>query len=172
MNTKVNNWIPTKSYLKDDVVLYGNKYYFALKKNSNFRPDMYNSSVHGSANSPNSVWATDEKFLWLPSYNESLSNSPRLRVFDRDKPYFHVRPDGINHQLSGIRCVFSERKLIECRAIATFLNIKEGFKKFVFDLPKGYDRSDSIYCICREWIVTPKFYDNYTISAIFEEVVV
>jgi phage-related protein len=167
MNVEILDWNGYIQYQKNDVVRYGGSYYFALKKHMSFNPSVYNDDNYSDGNA---IWATDKKLLWAPSYGIELDNQPSLKAYNAESPYFNIANDGINIHKEAIQISFNNMTNRECKAIITFLNIKEGYKSFLFDLPKPYNKT--IKCICRSWSIAYQFFDNNGITAVFKEVIV
>lgn len=170
MNIRVSDWNSTKKYVADDVVREAGRYFFAARSNTSFRPSLYNNENQGGLYAPNAIWLTDDYFTWLPSYGMTIENNPRTVSYDNVMPYFQIKGDGINIHTVGIKQIFDNRTLVQAKAILAFLNNKKGANKFYFAMPEQYGKT--ISCICREWSCQFKFYNNFVVSANFEEVVV
>jgi len=63
--------------------------------------------------------------------------------------------------------VFENRNLYQYTAILHFLTTRAGVEKFYFIPPSPFNVIKTF--ICSEWTANQQFYENYTITAKFEE---
>lgn len=166
----ISSWQGSTNYGKHSIVIYGNYYYYAAYSHtstSNFTTDLNNGAWVGTIVDNRE---TKPYFTWVPSYkfvNESL---PRMRTIQFGDGYMQDVKDGINNLLLSAEYRFDNIELDEARAILHFLRVREGAESFVFVPPAPYNVIKRFKC--KQWTDTVNFYNNYSITAKFTEVLV
>jgi phage-related protein len=75
----------------------------------------------------------------------------------------------INNNLLNLSIAFNNRDINEHAAICHFLEVREGEESFLFTPPEPFNELKSF--ICLRWTPVAEFYDNYSVSAEFLEVI-
>ena len=168
-------WDTNVTYKKNDIVYYTvvNKFYYSLVDNNkdnngtNVPKDSINSEFWGGyiQDSNNDV---KPHFIWSPSYNSSVNPVPRIRLIQFDDGVSSRMKQGINNVLLTLDLVFENRNYNEAEAINHFLYARAGIESFLFLPPRPYNKRRRF--ICKNWSMTPSFYDNVNTRASFEEV--
>lgn len=162
------SWIAGKLYNKNDIVLNGSYYYYALQAHVSapaFITD-YNNNLWGGVITYNGI--TKPHFIWKSSYNHSNENQPRLKKIQFGDGYSQSLQDGINNILMQQTLPFENIDLNEYTAILHFLYYRFGSESFVFVPPAPFGIMKLFKC--EKWTNVQAFYNNYTINAIFTEV--
>ena len=119
--------------------------------------------------------AAKAKFIWSPSYNFSVQHEPRTSTITFGNGYQQRFKDGIYNNLLKFSLKFEHRDTKEAKAINHFLKARDGVESFVFEnIPEPHnDLQNGGYTkifVCKSWTSEYVFYNNYTITAEFEEV--
>ena len=169
----INTW-SAASYLKNDIVSTANDegevyYWYAV--------DDFSSSVSPTVASNDwigrgllntaGVSSNLPEFNWKPSYSASTNIEPRVLNVRFGDGYEQRMADGINNKLLVLNLTFDKRNEKETLAINHFLNIRGGAEAFIFTPPSPFSARKKF--ICKKFSTNYVFYDNYTISATFEE---
>lgn len=112
---------------------------------------------------------TKPNFTWIPSYQNTVNNQPRVQVLKFGDGYESRVPDGINVVLPIYNLRFENRDVNEATAILHFLSQRQGAESFIWNGRPPYQRQ--LRYVCREWNDTQNFDNNFTIEAKFEQVV-
>lgn len=170
----IQSWANSTNYLKDDIVLSNNNYYYALQNHQSNPSQTFNQTI---ADNPN-LWGgmgidtttnTNKPFfIWKPSYSSSVTISPKVKVIKFGDGYEQRTRDGINSILLDIDLSFDNRSSTEATAILHFLHEKSSYKSFLFLPSPPYNTMKKF--VCRTWSHSTIFYDNQSIKAKFEEV--
>ena len=169
-------WNTSITYKKNDIVYHitETKFYYSLIDN--------NYSSVADANQPtnsidNQFWGgyiqdsnNDIKphFIWSPSYNSSINPVPRIRLIQFGDGVSSRFRDGINNVLLTLDLVFENRNYNEAEAINHFLYARAGVESFLFLPPRPYNKRRRF--ICKNWSMSPTFYDNVNTRCSLEEV--
>jgi phage-related protein len=163
----VNTWSSSTTYNIHDFVKYGDKYYYSLINGNNNNAPSDTSLYWGGVTSYNGQ--TKPKFIFKPSYNNSVSFTPAAKLIRFGDGYEQRVSDGIHNTLLGLNLIFDLRTETETSAINHFLKERKGVESFVYTPQVPFDYAKLF--VCREWETTNIFFNNYTIQARFEEVV-
>ena len=186
----ITEYDSSRTYSRDDIVVVferfasnsvpnsvpkSAKYYYSTSNN--------NSGVDSSSLTDAATWGgvtrwndkTKPEFIWAPSYNNTVDNTPRINSVVFGNGYEQRHKDGIFNNLIKISLKFEHRNTKEAQAINHFLRARNGAESFVFNkLPEPYnDLNAGGYTklfVCKGFTNDFVFYNNYTISATFEEV--
>ena len=162
------SWAQSTYYQKNTRVIYNSKTYYSLishTSSSSFETDKWGGYATFSK-----TGQEKPKFIWIPSYNKSVNHSPKSKTVKFGDGYEQRTQDGINNELLSIDLSFNSRDLYETEAILNFLFRMNGYLSFIFIGNAPYD-SEKLF-VCRNYNSSPVFYDNFNVSATFEEVVV
>jgi|10_taG_2_1085330.scaffolds.fasta_scaffold01081_5 phage-related protein len=107
-------------------------------------------------------------FIWTPSYPVSANQTPRMRAIVFGDGYEQRAQDGINNILLNLSLSFGLRDANQTRAILHFLEARQGTDQFLFTPPDPYSKQKLF--VCKAWASNYNFFDNYDITATFEEV--
>ena len=109
------------------------------------------------------------EFIWMPNYNSSMDFEPKVKSIKMGDGYEQRTPDGINNSLLKFNLNFNGRPLHEATAIIHFLKVRGGAESFVFTPYAPFGKTKLFKC--PNYSVNFEFFNNYAISAVFEEVV-
>jgi phage-related protein len=149
------------------------KYYYSTSNNNLNNTPSPDSSIWGGVTKVEGK--NKPKFIWKPSYNLSVNHTPRTINISFGNGYEQRFQDGIFNDLIKINLKFEHRDIKEAKAINHFLKSRKGVESFVFeniqephnDLTAG---GHVKLFICKAWDSEFVFYNNYTITAQFEQV--
>lgn len=165
----INNWTSSTHYRKNSIVLQDSKYYYALQEHDSgdFAVDLSNNKWGGRLS-----YNSEEKnhFIWQPNYSYSLPMEPKVRTIQFGDGITQSSSDGLNNILLNIDLEFNERNLEEYTAILHFLDNNKGYQSFYFVPPQPFNIVKRF--VCAKWTPSQQFYDNYNISAQFNERVI
>lgn len=170
----VDNWSESSvSYEENDIVYYTvNKkcYYCIVAHTSSASIVPTNASYWGGHIDFDNYGSSESKpnFIWTPSYQAQSSFAPKVNLIKFGDGYEQRVQSDINNSLLSFSASFTERSEKETRAIVHFLDKRNSVESFIFTPPPPYDKA--LKFICREWSSNYNFYDNYSISAKFEQV--
>lgn len=157
-------WVANTAYVTHDIVIQTAQAYYAKV---NHTDASFTLSRWGGRITDNGE--DKPHFIWIPSYDFSVSNQPRVASVRFGDGYEQRMQDGINNHLLTLNFAFEQRKLAETTAILHFLTERKGTESFVFTpLPP---RAKAKRFVCREWEDSQQFYENYSVRATFQEVV-
>ena len=166
----INFWVQNTQYNKDDIITDGVYYYYSSinhTSSSSFATDYSNGLWNGIISNNGE---TKPYFIWVPSYKYINDSVPKVRTIQFGDGYIQDVRDGINNLLLSSEFRFENINLNECTAILHFLYTRAGTESFVFLTPAPYSVLKRFKC--KQWQDTENFYNNYTITAKFNEVVV
>ena len=171
------------NYSKDDIVAVFErfssfsvpktvKYYYSLTSSNQGNTPAADSIYWGGVTSLNC--STKSKFIWSPSYNLQANHKPRVNSVVFGNGYEQRFQDGIFNDLLTINVKFEHRDIKEARAINHFLKSRKAVESFIFeDLPEPHNDLVSAgyrkMFVCKSWTSEFVFYNNYTITADFEQ---
>lgn len=168
-------WSADITYKKNGIVYYTNvnKFHYSLIDNNkdnngtNTPTDSIDNQYWGGyiQDSNNDI---KPHFIWLPSYNSSVNPVPRIRLIQFDDGISSRMKQGINNVLLTLDLVFENRNYNEAEAINHFLYARAGVESFLFLPPRPYNKRRRF--VCKNWSMSPTFYDNVNTRASFEEV--
>lgn len=145
------------------------KFFYARVKitDSTTAPESDTSRFFGYKN--DSQGQERPEFAFVPSYANQVTTSPRVNVIQFGDGYESRQADGISSNLLTINLSFDLRTEREAAAILHFFKERNAVDSFLFTAPAPYG-AEKLY-VCRQWQSTFNFFDNYTISAVLNEVV-
>lgn len=111
------------------------------------------------------------QFIWTPSYNLSISHSPRTNSVVFGNGYEQRTPDGIYTGLIKMDVTLDLRNQAESSAVLHFLKTRKGVESFtVKNLPPIYaDGGYKKRFVCPNFNSNFTFHDNYSIKTSFVE---
>jgi phage-related protein len=158
----------TKTSIGNSGIPLNLKYYYALKDVPANQP-ITSTQYWGGY-----ITIKGEKkphFLWTPSYNLSVTHSPRINTVMFGNGYEQRSPDGIYSNLIRLDVSFDMRNQAEASAILHFLKTRKGTESFIVkNLPPIY--ADSFYnkrFVCPTFNSNFTFHNNYTMKGTFVE---
>lgn len=170
----ISIWIASTSYSLNDIVYWikddKKSYYYCQVAHtaSDFDVD-YNANFWGGTQ----IFGNPKYkpiFIWLPSYNSDIDQTPKNKYISFGDGYQQRTKDGINNNLINTNLNFENRDLSEVTAINHFLYQRQGVESFYWVPAPPFNKKKLF--ICKNWNSVPNFYNNYSIKAKFEEVVV
>lgn len=164
---QVDDFSASETYQKNDAVSQGGFFRYAL--NDVAAGAFTEAEWGGKADDPIDG-AARPHFFWVPSYGASVNNEPVVNTIKFGDGYQQRVADGINNNLLKIEYSFDNRDNAEAFAILHFLHSRSGTEMFLFKPHAPYRKLKRF--VCKTWVQTYNFYDNNTIRARFEEVVI
>lgn len=166
----ISDWAATTDYEKHDIVNSDSFYYYASVNHTSaaaFNIDYNDGKWLGKGTDSNG----EEKpqFIWTPAYNSPVNFKPRTKTIVFGDGYEQRIRDGINSNLLTFNLRFEGKTLQEATAICHFLYARDGVESFLWTPPAPFNAVKRFKC--EEWEPDPAFYDNWTITASFKEVV-
>lgn len=156
------------TFAKDDIVKSGTSYYYSLAdSNLNNTPSVTSNYWGGYAVDYDGI--TRPNFVWIPSYGNTVEQSPIVNTISFGDGYSQTIKKEINNNLLRLNLSFNDISLAKASAISHFLHIRGGAETFLFTPPPPYSKRKRFKC--KSWTVNDNFWNNYSISASFEEVV-
>lgn len=171
INDQISGWRPQVIYPKYGIASGADyRYYYSLADNNlNNDPTLNLNTLWDGYILINGAYVPD--FYWKPSYSTVAQAEPRINRIKFGNGYEKRIPDGLNTNLMTIQIGFENRKESEAVAILHFLNKMNGQQSFIFNVPTVFDKSTfNTRFVCPNWQTTYNFYQNYSIKALFEEV--
>ncbi len=165
---EIENWNVNTVYSTNDIVRYASHYFYSLRDNNQGNAPSAASDFWGGVGMDG--LQLKPYFIWKPSYATSFNSEPRIKTIQFGDGYSQDIEDGINNLLITVECNFENRGLAETRAILHFLEARKGAESFLFIPPPP--RSKLKRFKCKRWQDRQIFYNNYSITANFEEVVI
>lgn len=167
-NSTPSSWSVSTDYSKNSRVLYNSKYYYSLEDHTS--SSSFDSSKWGGYTTFSKTGQEKPEFIWTPSYNNRVSHAPKSKIIKFGDGYEQRSQDGINNELLSFDFSFNYRGLLEAEAILNFLFRMQGYLSFIYTAKPPYD-TQKLY-VCRNYDSSQNFFNDYAISATFEEVVV
>ena len=167
----ISGWQSPVLYSKYNITSGQNdRYYYSLiDNNTNNNPISNLQSIWDGYILQNSSYVP--YFFWKPSYSSTVDFAPRITRIKFGNGYEQRIPDGFNTNLININLTFDQRTEKEAISILHFLTIMNGQTAFIYNVPEVLSKNSfNTKFICPNWNTTYNFYQNYTISATFEEV--
>lgn len=165
----ISTWSTGTTYSKNDIVKYGTTttyYFYSLVDNNVGIAPAISSNTWGGVANLNGV--DKPVFNWTPSYNFNVSSAPLVRSIRFGEGYEQRLREGLNNNLIKIDLNFDKRNLKEATAIIHFLSERAAAESFIFTVPDPY--SVRKLFVARDWAVSQVFINNFTVTAVFEEV--
>lgn len=168
----INNWAINTAYSLWDIVREFSStpqlqevYYYCIVAHTS--TSSFDTSKWGGRTAWNSAYLKPE-FIWIPNYNSNMAFEPKVKLTKFGDGYEQRVPDGINNSLLKFNLSFNGRPLHEATAIIHFLKNRNGAESFVFTPHSPFGKT-KLYK-CPNYTVDFVFFNNYNITAIFEEV--
>lgn len=162
-----SSWATSTYYSKNSRVLYNSKQYYSLSNHTSGAS--FDSSLWGGYATFSKTGEEKPEFIWIPSYNKRVNHSPKSKTIKFGDGYEQRTQDGINNELLNISLSFDGRDLLETEAILNFLYRMKGYLGFIYTPSAPYN-SQKLY-VCRNYEATQVFFNNFSITATFDEVV-
>ncbi len=166
----INYWAAGTNYDKNYFILVNSYYYYATQ--SHLSGGDFNTDLNAGKWAGITSDGTDTKpqFIWRPSYNYTNNNQPKIKQIVFGDGFSQTLKDGINNSLLAFDFLFELRDLKETTAILHFLTQRAGAQSFFFQAPDPYGVLKK--WLCKQWQEKQSFYENYTVSVHFEEVLI
>lgn len=159
------------NYIKNDIVQSANKFYYALKDNNNppghsLPATNENQYFWGYRSDPGN--GELKPYLYLsPSYSTSVDSQPLVTVTSFSEGYQQRSKIFINNNLLTLNISFDNRDINEITCLCHFLATRESVESFLFNAPPPFLAIKRF--VCKSWKTTLNFYNNYGLSAVFNE---
>jgi phage-related protein len=180
----IEGWDSNRNYKPHDIVSHAGHYWYMsytyLLNCESCVPTETSDYWKGMVRTSHSTLFP--KFLWTPSYDSSVRLEPRTRTQQYGGRGVEQRiKDGLNDKLITLDLKFDKRGIDESTAILHFLHARKGVSPFLFAVPAPFDTpevedvaSGADYApprvfVCKSWSSSYNFYNDYTVSASFEE---
>lgn len=163
----ISNW-SAGTYNIWDIVRHPsntNTFYYSLTDGNTDTPST-SSSLWGGVSSFNGI--TKPKFVWRTNYAPLTQHEPSTLSVAFADGYEQRITQNINVDLLKINTQFDLRTEKETAAIIHFLFARGGRDSFLFTPSPPHDLQKLF--ICRKWNDNYLFYNNHSISCLFEEV--
>lgn len=157
------NWAPTTVYSEFDIVKNGNYFYYA-KTNHTSGASFDETNWNGRGNLNN---LDKPKFVWQASYSSPVDVQMENLEIRFGDGYSQNLNRNINPDLLMFDLTFDKIKLEKTAAILHFLHQRKGVESFIWTPYQPYDTAKLF--ICKQFKPNPNFFNNFTISARFEE---
>lgn len=167
-NSTPSTWSSSIYYPKNTRILYNSKYYYSLEDHTS--GVSFDSSKWGGYSTFSKTGQEKPEFIWTPSYNNRVSHTPKSKNIKLGDGYEQRSQDGINNELLSFDLSFNDRSLLETEAILNFLFRMKGYLSFIYTAKAPYD-TEKLF-VCRNYDSAQNFFNNYSVSATFEEVVI
>lgn len=106
-------------------------------------------------------------FTWVPDFGASSNEKPTVSSSKFGDGYEQRAQFGINNLAPAWSLKFSIRDTAETAAILSFLRATNGVQSFDWTPP---GETSSIKVVARSWTKSTDRYDQFTVSATFEQV--
>ena len=101
-----------------------------------------------------------------PSYSTAVTYKPRILEVKLGDGYSQRSVDGINAVESTWNVVWDLLDSTDMNSLNTHFNERAGYQSFTWTPPGGTSQK----FICKQWTVTPKELNQYSVNAVFERV--
>jgi phage-related protein len=166
----INQWQINTQYNQNDIVSNNNLFYYVgipnYTSSSNISTDINNQKLLGYISDNNE---TKPYFSWKPSYGLDGEFKPKIKEIVFGDGYTQRSVDGINNNLLTLNLEFTERDINETCAILHFLYARKGAESFVFITSPPTSAQLRFKSV--QWNYVQNFYNNYSIKALFQQVV-
>lgn len=169
--------LATATYNIHDIVRYPsntNYYYYCLTDNlsvnigTSTNIPSISSSVWGGLSSFNGI--LKPKFIWRTNYGVVAQHEPSTLDIKFSDGYSQRIVQNINNDLLTLDVRFELRTEKEAAAIIHFLFVRQARESFLFTPSPPHDLQKLF--ICKEWADQYVYYNNHSITCIFEETAV
>lgn len=163
----ISNYAAGVTYSKDDIVKSASSYFYSLVDNN----------IGNTPSTTSAFWGgyvvdvdgiTRPNFFWSPSYGNNVDQTPLVNTITFGDGYSQTIKKEINNNLLRISIGFNDISLARASAISHFLHIRAGAETFLFTPPPPYAKRKRFKC--KSWNLVDNFWNNFSISAQFEEV--
>ena len=168
----VNAWTNNRLYKRNEIVSSNSDYYYAVSEHTSSVGGQFPSNDLSLWNGyllPDDGGTAKPYFFWIPSYNLTVNNSPRVRTIKFGDGWEQRMADGLNSTLLQLDVSFDNRDLYEAGAILHFLDQRAGVESFFFYPPDPFTAKKLWVCDSHSLVIN--YYNNYTIKATFREVI-
>lgn len=165
----IANYVAGTTYNLHDIVRYPsdtNNFYYSLTDNHSGNTPSPISSQWGGTSSWNGI--LKPKFTWRTNYGVVAQHEPRTLVVQFEGGWEQRILQNINNDLLKLDVTFQLRTEKETQAIIHFLYSKNSRDSFLFTPSPPHDLEKLF--VCRKFSDTYIYYNNHTVSALFEEV--
>jgi phage-related protein len=142
-------------------------YFYSLKGHSSSTAP-YSDTVNWAGYAADQNGEYYPHFIWTPSYPVGANQTPRMRAIVFGDGYEQRAQDGINNSLLNLSLSFGLRDATETTAILHFFESRQGTDQFLYTPPDPYSKQKLF--VCKAWSSNYNFFDNYDITATFNEV--
>lgn len=161
----VKEWAASTLFVQHEPVSSGNYFYYSIVQHTSsaaFDPTKWQGLdlTYRSTITP--------EFVWQPNYPLKFPNEPKTKIIQFGDGYSQRSQGQINNNLLILDLSFEGRNQNEGTAICHFLDARKGTEAFYYTPPAPF-RTKKLF-ICRQWNPSIDFYQNYSITARFEEV--
>lgn len=161
-------WVTTTSYVINDIVTNGGYTYYCLESHvsGTFATDLAANKWDGVAT--DSQNRTLARFFWGLSYRSAVRVVPKVNLTKFGDGYEQRSQDGINNSLIAVDVSIEGMDDKLALAVGQFLYTKKGATAFYWTPFPPFNTQKRF--VCRDWSITPVFYNNASLQATFEEV--
>lgn len=124
------------------------------------------STVWGGLSAYNGV--IKPKFIWRPNYGVMSQHEPNTLNISFEKGYSQRIITDVNNNLLTLSLSFDLRTEKESQAINHFLYSRQARESFLFTPLPPHDLEKLF--VCKKWVDNYLFYNNHSITCLFEEV--
>jgi len=163
----IDDWSSGDTYYKNYIVFSDNLYHYLISDSSSGTAVPISDAVNWGGTT-NFNGTRMPSFIWDPSYNQSTKIQPKVLSVKFGDGYEQRIKDGINNDLLSLSLTFQKRSSVETTAINHFLSERKGAESFVFTPPAPFATANKF--ICKSFSTNYVFYDNYTVTATFNQV--
>lgn len=162
-------WSAATFFKKNTIILDNGLYYYATvdhTSTADFSGDV-NTRYFWDGIGLDSQNRQLARFFWRLSYGSPVQIQPKVNTTQFGDSYAQRTQEGINSTLLAFDVGINGMDEQMCLAVSHFLYTKQGATSFYwipffpFSILKRFT--------CRDWSVTPEFYNNYSLRARFEE---
>ena len=140
----IDDWSSGDTYYKNYIVFSDNLYHYLISDSSSGTTAPIGDAVNWGGTT-NFNGKRMPNFVWDPSYNQSTKIQPKV-----------------------LSVKFGDGYEQRTTAISHFLTERKGAESFVFTPPAPFATANKF--ICKSFSTNYVFYDNYTVSATFNQV--
>lgn len=190
-NNSVTTWAVGTGYDKNDIVKPSSDitlHYYAREDHTSGSTGTSGSSGSGGSSGYEGNFSSDKyrwdgvlrvgevdaaHFFWKPDYGTVYTVNPRVKKLKFGDSYTQRTSKDVDNIILKLDLKFTNRNEKEISAIVHFLNLRKGYKQFVYIPPDPYATLSLNYpkrFICRNWDLQYVFKNSNSLNATFEEV--
>jgi phage-related protein len=158
------------TYTKNTVVIRDEFYYFATQDNTSTIDWSNDGPLYWDGVDLDDQGITKPKFFWSLTYGSPGSITPLVNVTKLGDGYEQRTTIGINNTLLTFNLGIDGMDLPLTLAVGTFLYRRFASESFLWTPPPPFSTRGKY--VCRQFDLTPVFYNNFSLKAKFEEVLV